>query len=113
MPAVQEIISTLNKLAYGWLPADGLVRRPGRSVGRPRARQPVPDPSQGMYAHAGVEPLLEDVLQDPVVQLMMRADHVEPTEVRQLLVACPASSRARALAGSAARSCIHRVSMRA
>jgi hypothetical protein len=33
-----------------------------------------------------VEPRLEDLLCDPVVRLMMQADHLEPEEVRRQLV---------------------------
>jgi hypothetical protein len=42
-------------------------------------------PYDGPYAHAGPEPLLEDLLRDPVIRLIMQADHVEPAELRHLL----------------------------
>jgi hypothetical protein len=37
------------------------------------------------YAHAGVEPSLEEMLHDPMVRMMMRADGLEPVTVRRLL----------------------------
>jgi hypothetical protein len=49
------------------------------------ARTAVPGPWDGPYAHAGAEPLLDDLLCDPLVRLVMRADRVEPLEVRRLL----------------------------
>lgn len=39
------------------------------------------------YAHAGVEPSLDEALQDPVVQLMMRADRLDLADVRRSLSA--------------------------
>jgi hypothetical protein len=35
----------------------------------------------------GVEPPLEELLDDPVIHLMMRADRLEPEQVRRLLAA--------------------------
>lgn len=93
MPAVHEIISTLNQLAQGRLPAAG--RRGGSfdairfiPAGWMRVPPAVPEPQEveeSVYAHAGTEPPLEEVLSDPVVQLIMQADHLEPAEVRHLL----------------------------
>ncbi len=37
------------------------------------------------YAHAGVEPSLEEMLDDPVVAMMMRADGLGPATVRRIL----------------------------
>jgi hypothetical protein len=34
--------------------------------------------------------LLEDLLGDPLIRLLMRADHVEPAEMRRLLGLRPA-----------------------
>jgi hypothetical protein len=71
--AVRAILSTLNGLAQG-----------RTSAGRVRPRQQ-PGPWEDPYAHAGPEPLLEDLLGDPLIRLLMRADHVEPAEMRRLL----------------------------
>jgi hypothetical protein len=95
MPAVHEIISTLNQLAQGRLPAAGW--RGGSfdatrfiPAGWMKVPPAVPGPAEAeesAYAHAGTEPPLEEVLSDPVVQLIMQADHLEPAEVRRLLAA--------------------------
>jgi hypothetical protein len=83
MVAVRALVSTFNglaqagSLARGWLrsgPASGDAHAP--------AAEPADD---GAYAHAGEEPLLEDLLHDPVVRLVMDADRLEPTQVRRLL----------------------------
>lgn len=37
------------------------------------------------YAHAGVEPLLEEVLHDPIVRAVMRRDGVEPRELAAVI----------------------------
>jgi len=95
MPAVHEIIATLNQFAQARLPAAGW--RGGafdatRFVwgGWMRALPVGPEISEdveGIYAHAGAEPPLEEMLSDPVIQLIMRADQLEPAEVRRLLEA--------------------------
>jgi hypothetical protein len=38
---------------------------------------------EGAWAHAGDEPALEELLRDPVVHLVMRADRLEPAQVRR------------------------------
>jgi hypothetical protein len=92
MPAVHDIISTLNQFAQARRPAG---RRGGRfdairllSAGW--MKQP-PDevavePPESAYAHAGTEPSLEEMLSDPVVHLIMRADRLQPADVRRLVV---------------------------
>jgi hypothetical protein len=40
---------------------------------------------EGAWAHAGVEPSLEDLLRDPMIHLVMRADRWEPAQVRRWL----------------------------
>ena len=40
---------------------------------------------EGAWAHAGDEPPLEELLRDPVVHLVMRADRLEPAQVRRWL----------------------------
>ena len=82
MAAVRAILSTLSGLAQV-RPALGAPRG-----WRPAATGPVMAqslPCEGAYAHAGPEPLLEDLLSDPLIRLIMRADHVEPAELRRLL----------------------------
>jgi hypothetical protein len=95
MPAVHEIISTLNQFAQARLPASGW--RGGSfdatrfiPAGWMRSAAVVPEATEVLesaYARAGTEPPLEEVLNDPVVQLIMRADDLEPAEVRRLLEA--------------------------
>jgi hypothetical protein len=95
MPAVHEIISTLNQLAQGRLPAagwrggsfDATRFIPAGWMREPPDVSEPPEVAESVYAHAGTEPHLEEVLSDPVVQLIMRADHLEPAEVRRLLAA--------------------------
>jgi hypothetical protein len=41
----------------------------------------------GKYAHAGAEPPMEEVLGDPIVHLVVRADRLEVPEVRRILSA--------------------------
>ena len=92
MPAVQDILSTINHFAQARLPVVGSWRAAsfqatrsfltGRTV--VPAGSEAPDLPESEYAHAGPEPLLDEVLCDPVVQLVMRADRVQPAEVRRL-----------------------------
>ena len=93
MPAVHEIISTLNQLAQARLPASGWrggsfdATRfiPAGWMKAPPAMPEAPEVLESAYARAGEEPSLEEVLSDPVIHLIMRADHLEPAEVRRLL----------------------------
>jgi hypothetical protein len=93
MPAVQHILSTINQFALAHLPDVGSWRTAGFEASRSfltgrtvvPAGPEAPDLPESEYAHAGPEPLLDEVLCDPVVQLIMHADHVEAAEVRRLL----------------------------
>jgi hypothetical protein len=93
MPAVQHILSTINQFALAHLPDVGSWRTAGFEASRSflsgrtivPAGSEAPDLPESEYAHAGPEPLLDEVLCDPVVQLIMHADHVEAAEVRRLL----------------------------
>jgi hypothetical protein len=93
MPAVHEIISTLNQLAQARLPAGGwrggsfdATRFVWGGWMRPSPVAPeMPEAAEGAYAHAGAEPPLDEALSDPVVQLIMRADRLELADVRSLL----------------------------
>lgn len=85
MPAVQDLLATINQFALARLPGVASWRaEAGRSLlsGRPAA--PAAELPESEYAHAGPEPLLDEVLGDPVVQLIMQADHVQPADVRRL-----------------------------
>ena len=86
MPAVQDILSTINQFAQARLPVMGSWRAmafAGR--GDPQVSPDDLDALESAYAHAGPEPLLDEVLDDPVVQLIMQADHVQPAELQDLL----------------------------
>ena len=92
MPAVHEILSTLNQFAQARLPAAGwrggsfdATRFIPAGWMRLPAVPDAPEAPESLYAHAGAEPPLEAVLSDPVVQLIMQADHLEPAELRCLL----------------------------
>jgi hypothetical protein len=79
MPAVQHILSTINQFAQARLPAMG----GRRAVGLVRPERP--EAPESAYARAGPEPPLDEMFDDPVVQLIMRADRVPPADVRRLL----------------------------
>ena len=83
MVAVRALLSTLNGIAQAGLLAGSRVW-PGEPPGG-GAADPAEPWDEGAYAHAGDEPLLEDLLRDPVVHLVMRADRLEPAQVRRLL----------------------------
>jgi hypothetical protein len=80
MPAVHEIISTLNQFAQARLPAagwrggsfDATRFIPAGWMRVPPAVPEAPEIAESAYAHAGAEPPLEEVLSDPVVQLIMQ-----------------------------------------
>lgn len=86
MPAVQDILTTINQFAQARLPLVGSWRAAGLA-GRtnPLVEPERPHPPESEYAHAGPEPLLDEVLCDPVVQLIMQADRVQTGDVRDLL----------------------------
>ena len=92
MPAVQDIWSSINQFAQARLPLVGSRRGGSSEASRSsitRLSSPVAsgwsDQPDGVYAHAGPEPLLDEVLGDPVVQLIMRADRVRPADLQRLL----------------------------
>jgi hypothetical protein len=88
MPAVQDILSTINQFAQARLPILGSRGFAGRTD--PLVRPVHPDAPESAYAHAGPEPRLDEVLDDPVVQLIMQADQVQPADLQHLLQAVPA-----------------------
>ena len=93
MPAVQDILSTINQFALARLPVVGSWRAAGFEASRSfltgRTVVPVgseaPDLPESEYAHAGPEPLLDEALCDPVVQLIMCADGVKAADLQSLL----------------------------
>jgi hypothetical protein len=89
MVAVRNLLSTLNNLAQSGLPASGwlrLVEHGGGTAPHASAGDSSSEPWwEGEYAEAGVEPPLEELLDDPVIHLVMRADRLEPEQVRRLL----------------------------
>jgi len=78
--AVRTILSTLSGLAQA-VPGSAAARA-GRHAAPQETR---PGPSEGAWAHAGPEPLLEDLLSDPLIRQLMRADRVEPADLRRLV----------------------------
>jgi hypothetical protein len=89
MVAVRDLLSTLNNLAQSGLPASGwrrLAEHGGLAAPDASGGESSSEPWWcGEYAEAGIEPPLEELLDDPVIHLMMRADHLEPEQVRRLL----------------------------
>jgi hypothetical protein len=90
MVAVRNLLSTLNNLAQTGLVASGWPRLAEQDAavgpGDGTVREAPPQPWwEGAYVEGGVEPPLEEVLGDPLIHLMMRADRLEPEQVRRLL----------------------------
>jgi hypothetical protein len=93
MPAVHEIFSTLNQFAQARLPAagwrggsfDATRFIPAGWMRPPPAAPDLLEVLESAYARAGTEPPLEEMLSDPVVELIMRADRLQPADVRRLL----------------------------
>ncbi|HEX5078414.1 MAG TPA: hypothetical protein VFV80_04635 [Geminicoccaceae bacterium] len=85
MVAVRNLLSTLNSLAQAGLPR--FAERAGAATPRPAATtDEASEPwFEGPYVEGGVEPPLDELLGDPVIHLMMRADQLEPEQVRRLL----------------------------
>lgn len=95
MAAVRAIIDTMNELAQAPLRAGSRVwggrhPGPGERTGAKRAMAAAgpasgPPSLDSRYAHGNVEPPLEEVLRDPIVHLIMRADRLDPADVRRSL----------------------------
>jgi hypothetical protein len=89
---VQDILSTINQFALARLPGVGIWRAASFEASRSSLTgraivsigPEVRDLPESEYAHAGPEPLLDEVLCDPVVQLIMRADGVETADLQSL-----------------------------
>jgi hypothetical protein len=69
-------------LASGWLRT---ADHDGAALTDAGASGSSADPREDAWAEGGVEPPLEELLDDPVIHLMMRADRLEPEQVRRLL----------------------------
>ena len=81
---------------------DAPAAAPGRrgAAGATRSRR---SRRGGAYTRAGPEPPLEEVLRDPIVQLVMRADRAQPVAVRRRTALRPTGGAVqppRPLAGS-------------
>jgi hypothetical protein len=90
MVAVRNLLSSLNNLAQSGLLASGWPRLPEHGGAVAAEDASAGDASaapwwEGEYVEGGVEPPLEELLDDPVIHLMMRADRLEPEQVRRLL----------------------------
>jgi hypothetical protein len=89
MVAVRNLLSTLNSLAHAGLLATGRLRpaeHDDAATVDASDSDSLRDPWQQDYLEGGVDPPLEELLYDPVVRLMMQADHLEPEEVRRQLL---------------------------
>lgn len=92
MPVVRDLISTVNRLTQPGSPTAATTPAPADSE---NAGEP------DRYADAGSEPSLDEVLEDPIVQLMMRADGVEAAEIRRLFPLPPPPASVSAPEGAA------------
>ena len=87
MVAVRNLLSSLNSLAQSGLLASGWLRPAdddGALVRRDTVGAFLPEPDAA-YTEGGVEPPLNELLDDPLVHLVMRADRLDPEQVRRLL----------------------------
>jgi hypothetical protein len=83
--AMRNLLSTLNGLAQSGLMASGWLRQQESDAAAPIDEGAAPPWEP--YTQAGVEPPLEELLHDPVICMLMRADRLEPEQVRKLLSA--------------------------
>ena len=86
MVAVRVLLATFSGLAQVGTLARGWAWPGGAPGDEVRAADDAAEPwYEGAWAHAGDEPPLEELLHDPVVRLVMRADRWEPAQVRRWL----------------------------
>jgi hypothetical protein len=87
MVDVRNLLSSLTSLAQSGLLASRWLRL-AEHEGAARADPDAGDAagaSEAAYTEGGIDPPLEELLDDPVIHLMMRADRLEPEQVRHLL----------------------------
>lgn len=87
---VRAFVTALGELAYlRELAGQGIRRATHASAGWAAADTlpHAPEPLKSAYAQAGVEPPLEEVLRDPIVRLVMRADRLESGGVPEISTA--------------------------
>jgi hypothetical protein len=87
MVDVRNLLSSLNSLAQSGLVAGRWLRLAEHDGAAPADRDAAgaTAASEGAYLEGGIDPPLEELLDDPVIHLMMRADRLEPEQVRRLL----------------------------
>jgi hypothetical protein len=86
MVAVRALLATFNGLTQAGALARSWAWPGGAPAGSAEDAEDRTEPwYEGAWAHAGDEPALEELLRDPVVHLVMRADHLEPAQVRRWL----------------------------
>jgi hypothetical protein len=89
MVAVRALLATLSGLTQAGMLARSRAWPADAAAGGGDDADGAEPWYEGAYAHAGDEPLLEELLHDPVVHLMMRADRLEPAQVRRWLRTAP------------------------
>jgi hypothetical protein len=98
MAAVRALIDTVNELAQAPLRAGGRVWRGTGPSGRAGAKRTIAparaviEPPVSLdirYAHGNLEPPIDELLRDPMVRQVMRADRLDPADVRRTLSAEP------------------------
>jgi hypothetical protein len=89
---VRALFATLSE--FGSLRTfSGRGARRGKPSPRIDRLAPAPQPEESRYARGGVEPPLEEVLADPIVQLVMRSDRLDRTDLRAVSLAMSLRSR--------------------
>lgn len=81
---VRAFVTALSELAYLRELAGHGIRRATHTGAGWAAADTLPHAPDPRYAHAGVEPPLEEVLRDPIVRLVMRADRLETGGVPEI-----------------------------
>lgn len=92
MTTVRALIDSVNELAQVPLRAGSRMWGGRASVAAVPA---APGPPDLRYAHGNLEPPLDELLGDPLVGLVMRADRLDPGEVRRELHPRPSAALPR------------------
>lgn len=78
----------------------GLGLQPRNAFARGAARRGAPGKARRQsterYAKGGIEPAVEDLINDPVTEAIMAYDHITPASVRSLVAEMRAKLLARA-----------------